>query len=142
MKDRNPPYRIPTAEELARATSASLQKVQHLDEIGALFRQRFERTCPLTFFSIMPQRDVKFRAYVFLETNSDIVECKATGILQEMREFVYESLVRYGRGKRDEVTLAFEIDSFENVKRNFEGNIYLRLRSGEVQEPGAWPTGE
>ena len=45
-----------------------------------------------------------------------------------MRDFICAKLEEFGRGKRGELNVQFEFDSFENVKKNFEGSYFLRMR--------------
>ncbi len=59
---------------------------------------------------------------------TDLEACKASGISQEMVDFVSLELERVGRGKPEGLKVAFEFDSDENVAANFEGNYFLRLR--------------
>ena len=65
---------------------------------------------------------------VFFEKNSDIEKCKKEGIFQQIEDFVFEKLEIFGRGNRQETTVAFEYDSNENVEANYEGDYFLRMR--------------
>ena len=47
-----------------------------------------------------------------------------------MMDFVYAALERAGRGKRPDISVAFEFDSDENVTANFEGDYFLRFCKG------------
>lgn len=119
---------IPTDEEFERASSQMKERSRNLDEIRGLFKQHFKNECPLHEFYIIPQLDVTFRSYVFFEKNSDIEKCKEEGIFQQIEEFVFEKLEIFGRGNRQETTVAFEYDSNENVEANYEGDYFLRMR--------------
>jgi hypothetical protein len=116
------------ALRVARAHKRMKERMDHLSDIGAQFLRRFQAATPLDHFEILPQIDVNFRAYIFLRKDSDITAGEANGTNNEMRDFVYDKLEEFGRGKRDEITVSFEFDSFENVQRNFEGSYFLRMR--------------
>lgn len=120
--------KIPTDEEFARASNVMKEKARMLDVVREEVIRCFRNRCPLHDFFILDQRDVDFRCYIFFETNKDIEECMRNGIQDELTEFIYSELERVGRGKRDVIKVAFEFDSNENVKANFEGDYYLRLR--------------
>ncbi len=119
---------IPSEEEFARAKRLMRSRFRGLDKVSELVKQRFKKIYPLHSFYIMPQRDVSFRAYVFFDRDEDIEACKSSGIVKEIIDAVYCELEYAERGKREEITVAFEFDSNENVARNYEGNYFLRLR--------------
>ena len=118
---------IPSDEDFARANKLDDEEWRGLDAVNARVEKAFKHRCPLHYFYLMPQRQ-NFRAYVFFNQDKNIEECKSSGIAQEIIDFVYEELERAGRGKRDEIEVAFEFDSDENVTANFEGDYFLRLR--------------
>jgi hypothetical protein len=95
------------------------------DEVLAEFQQR----APLHEFYILDQRDVDYRAYVFFSRDEDLKAAHQSGLDAELIDFTYGALERAGRGRRDELKVAFEFDSHENVQRRFEGNYGLRLRT-------------
>ena len=101
---------------------------RHLDDVSESVRREFKGKCPLYNVYILPQRDVTFRSYVFFNTSRDIEYCKSNGIVQQIIDFTYSELERVGRGSRDQIVVAFEFDSDENVIANFEGDYFLRLR--------------
>ncbi|MCA9266587.1 MAG: hypothetical protein KDA60_22160 [Planctomycetales bacterium] len=82
---------------------------------------------PLHDFFVLSQGDAGFRAYVFLNSDEDVMACKRSGDLADIEDCVYEQLEMAGRGTRNEIVVAFEYDSDENVQRSFKGNYYLRL---------------
>ena len=61
---------IPSDEEFERASRQMEESSLNLDKIRVLFKQHFKNRCPLHEFYILPQRDVKFRCYVFFEKNN------------------------------------------------------------------------
>jgi hypothetical protein len=64
---------------------------------------------------------------VFLKEEKDVEDCKSSGLTQSIIDFAYAEIERVGRGKRAQVTIAFEFDSDENVRANFEGSYLYRL---------------
>ncbi|MBK8545339.1 MAG: hypothetical protein IPL62_18495 [Caulobacteraceae bacterium] len=84
-------------------------------------------------FTLLPQIDVGFRAYIFFASDAEVAACQSSGLKKEMREFLATELQALDS---EEDLLALEIDSYENIVRQFEGNYFLRLRSADVQERG------
>ncbi len=99
---------------------------RNLEEVRESVLGRFRGRSPLHEFFILDQGDVDFRAYVFLEKNEDVAACRTSGVDREIIDFVYVELERLGRGARNEIKVAFEFDSDENVAANFNGDYYLR----------------
>ena len=118
---------IPSDEEFARAHELDDEDWRGLNAVSERVEAAFKNRCPLHYFYLMPQRE-GFRAYVFFQRNKDVEECASNGTTQAIIDFVYEELERAGRGRRDEIEVAFEFDSDENVKANYEGDYFLRLR--------------
>jgi hypothetical protein len=120
--------RLPSEEDLDRAKRKMAERDRHLTQVCENVKNRFLSNCPLHNVYILWQRDVDFRAYVFFNTDTDVVECKSNGTITAIESAVYEELERFGRGKRGEIVVAFEYDSNENVDRKYEGDYLLRLR--------------
>jgi hypothetical protein len=118
---------IPSDEDFARADRLDKEDHRNLEIVTANVKQRFMSISPLHNVYIMPQRDVNFRVYVFFKKDRDIADCKRSGITDSLSEFVRDELERLGRGKKEETSVAFEIDSDENVDRKFGGDYYARL---------------
>ena len=119
---------IPTEEDFARAERLDRLRWRNLDRVPERVIEHFGGICPLVTFHLLPQGDDGFRGYVFFEKTKDIAECRNTGIVQAIEEFVYNQLELLGRGKKGDIEIAFEIDSDENVAANFDGDYFLRLR--------------
>lgn len=117
---------VPTAEEFERASRLSEERARELDRVRDRVLSRFRGR--LQEFFILDQRDVDFRAYVFFKRNGDVALARATGLDQQISEFVYDALEAAGRGLSANIKVAFEFDSDENVQTHFAGNYGLRLR--------------
>ncbi len=120
--------RIPSDEEFARVSRQMKEQSRNLDRVRGKVIQHFTRICPLHNFFVLAQGDFSFRAYVFFKKDGDIQTCKNSGILQDLIDFVYVELEDAGRGKREDIEVAFEFDSDENVAAIFGGNYFSRLR--------------
>lgn len=120
--------KIPSDEELDRASKMMERQFLNLDVARKNVVNRFKSICPLYDIRILPQGDDGFRVYVFFETDKDVEDCKKNGIVDSLQDAVCAELERGGRGKKSEITVAFEVDSDENVRANYEGDYYLRLR--------------
>ncbi len=119
--------RIPSPEDFERANRESREEFRNLDQVEKNVSQHFRGTCPLHHFAILPQSVPEFRAYVFFETDKYLRLSNTNGIQPDIINFVYDELEKAGRGKRGEIKVAFEFDSYENVVENYKGNYYLRL---------------
>ncbi|MEO5913969.1 MAG: hypothetical protein ABIS50_07025 [Luteolibacter sp.] len=120
---------IPTPEEFEMASQAMRQKARCLDDVREGVKRRFGSPDPIREFFILSQRDVDFRAYIFFGRGEDLELAGKTGLQGKIVDFVFSELERLGRGSRDQIRMAFEFDSHENVEANFEGDYSLRLRS-------------
>lgn len=119
---------IPSDEDVARADRLAEERSRNLDKVADAVKRKFANVCPLHNIYILPQRDVNFRAYIFLEKDMDLESCERSGVKQRMMDCVFTELELAGRGKRSDTTVAFEWDSHENVLTNFEGDYFLRLQ--------------
>jgi len=119
---------VPSEEDFARADRLAKERFRNLDVVAEHVKQHFMPICPLHNVYIFSERDVNFRACVFFKKDSDIEACKRGGIVDQIAEFIREELERAGRGKKEDTTVAFEIDSDENVDRSFAGGYWERLR--------------
>jgi hypothetical protein len=119
---------IPTPEEFERASRLAEERARNLDRVSKSVRAHFRRRCPLHNFYILDQMDVDFRAYVFFEREADITAMRESGMDVQIMDFVYAELERWGRGRRDEIKVAFEFDSDERVQAARHGDYSLRLR--------------
>ena len=125
MKKEN---NIPSEEDFARAKKFMEERYRNLESVENAVRTQFSPRCPLHNVYLLAQEDVDFRMYVFFKMDKDIEECREKGILSELEDFVYDELEKVGRGKKNEITVAFEYDSDENVAANYGDDYYLRLR--------------
>ena len=125
-----PPNPIPfdNEERWERAKAAHEENNRRLDELTLLFNERFRHSAPLDYFAISGVGDHRFGARIFFRRHDDIAEAERCGLDVEMMDFVYELLVKFGHGSREDLDVEFEFDSRENVDRNFEGSYFLRLR--------------
>jgi hypothetical protein len=124
-----PRQEVPPDFELriARAKKRHRENNAHLSEIVTLFKSKFLLATPLddAFISGV---NTHIAAVIFFKKDSDIAECESNGTSQQMRDFIYDKLEEFGRGKRGEIGVVFVFDSFENVERNYEGSYFLRMR--------------
>ena len=126
-REVKPAYRRPTDQERNKAKAMMRAEMRGLDDVDQRFREQFGSSCNLDHFEILPQIDVDFRAYIFLASDADLATCEADGTASRMQDFVREAISLIHRSSSKSV--AFEMDSFENVRRNFNGNYFLRLRA-------------
>jgi hypothetical protein len=119
---RKPPNEPPPPELIAAAKRGMQEDLRGLDQLAADFRTQFGASTPLDYFTIMPQGDVPFRAYIFFKRQADVAACEASGVSEAMRVFVRQRLIEIGRSGE----AAFEFDSREHAGPG--GSYFLRLR--------------
>ena len=119
---------IPSDEEFAAAKRKMAERSKNLDAASGRVVEAFRKQSAVSKVFILPQRDVDFRVYVFFSNDSDLDSGIRSGACEKISDFVYEELERQGRGSRSTIRIAFEFDSDENVRKNYEGDYYLRLR--------------
>ena len=118
---------IPTDKEFEEADRLDAARNRHLNAICENVLRRFKPVCRLHDVWMFPQGAVGFRTYIFFKLLADTTEYKANGVVDAIMSFVYDELERYGRGKRPEMTVAFELDSDERVQKDFGGDYWARV---------------
>jgi|CXWL01.1.fsa_nt_gi hypothetical protein len=134
MKSGSPPYRPVPPEEARKAAEDAANEDAKLEAAAAAFLGAFGESGRVYEFTLLPQIDVAFRAYIFFESDAEAQACRTSGLLERMRTFLTARLTPLDDQEED--LLALEIDSHANVVRAFDGSYFLRLRSKEVQEQG------
>ena len=119
---------IPTDEEFARASRLMRERMRGLDEISRQVIAHFGTTLPIHAFYLLPQSDVSFRGYLFLETDADTDAFKGSGLLAAVTDYIFTQFALAGRGDRPNTTLDIELDSHQNVNKTHHGNYFNRLR--------------
>lgn len=66
--------------------------------------------------------------YVFFEHNKDLDAVKSRGDVAVIRKTLMEELDAVGRGASSGIQIKVEFDSDQNVKENFSGSYFFRLR--------------
>ena len=121
---------IPSDEDFARADRLDAERSRNLDKVSENVKRHYREICPLHDVYLFPERG-NFRACIFFEKDRDLESCVHDGITQEIEDFVYAELERAGRGRKEEIRVAFEFDSDERIDAEFEGDYYnCRLRAG------------
>ncbi|MCX7356965.1 MAG: hypothetical protein NT015_02270 [Alphaproteobacteria bacterium] len=105
-----------------------------IEQIVEAFLERFS-AANIASADILPQIDVGFRAYIFFRLDADAAACREGQLCEQMRAYLVKCLLPLDGDEAD--LLALELDSHESVVREFGGNYFLRMRSGEVQERGS-----
>lgn len=119
---------IPTDADFKRAKKLMRERSRNLESVREEVLRRFRGRAPLHNVYVLAQRDVDFRAYIFFRTEHDVAKCRRSGVTERIKEAIIEELHRVGRGGKTGISVDFEVDSDENVRANFEGDYFLRLR--------------
>ena len=118
----------PTEEELDRAGEEIRRWHRGLDEVTSTLR---EKLAPLPGFrtaEVDTEGEDEFRAYIFFETDSQAENRREGNFAAKLEETLRQELQKVGRGTTAEMKISVEIDSHENVERNYRGSYFLRMR--------------
>jgi hypothetical protein len=131
------------AEAFKRAAEAVRRQgeedLRDLDKVEQLFAAEFAPLCPLTYFSLVPDRDGAFRAYIFFNTDADIERAQREGLIGRMTGFIVRSLEQFGRvTEAADARIVLRLKSDESM-RSIPGAYRFRRRACEVHGPGLWP---
>lgn len=119
---------IPTEEEFARASAALERRSRGLSQIRDNILCNYAQKYKLHEFFILDSTETSFGAYVFFKKEKDIKNAEEKCLIEEIKTIIYTQLENSGRGDRDKITVIFEFDSHENVRRKFGGDYFNRLR--------------
>lgn len=99
-----------------------------LGEVCSRVKERFESENLHDVFLFYSSKNDLFVAYIFYREDAQIPESEESGLTSRIKTSIREGLVDVGRGSRESLKIELHIDSHENVKANFGGDYYLRLR--------------
>lgn len=68
-----------------------------------------------------------FGVIIFYTFNKYIDFCHNNGVSLKIRNAVFHELESFGRGKKENIKVNFEFDSYENVRKKY-GSYFNRLR--------------
>lgn len=119
---------IPTEEAFARASAALKKRSSGLDQVRNNILCNYAQEFSIHEFFILDSSETSFRAYVFFENEKDRKKACRTGVTEDIENCVYEELEAAARGSKENLDVAFEFDSHENVKNDYEGDYFNRLR--------------
>ena len=122
--------KIPSDEEFASAKQRMRNLDRNMDQVNERARDFVRSLCADCFYDlfVLAEGERRFRAYIFYRREVDVGICEGNGVSERIRDFIFSELERCDRGRRDEIALAFEFDSDENVAANYDGDYFVRLR--------------
>ena len=82
----------------------------------------------LQFIFPFTETDKEITTWIFFQKNKDVVKHKKTNTLNLIINKFKVLLLNQGLSEETVNTMKFEVDSDENVKNNYEGNYFYRLR--------------
>lgn len=119
---------IPSEEDFARAEAAMREKNKGLSETCDQIKKRFKKNGVHEVYMFYDSDTNDFGAYIFYRWEHQIKEAEKSGLSSRIKNDVFEELEKAGRGSKEAIKVNFEIDSHENVEKNYEGDYYNRLR--------------
>lgn len=116
--------------QLDEYTKRYIEKVtEGLGELNSRIEHRIKKFCSYDMFEIFPiGEDGQTTAFLFLKTDSDVDAARSTGVLDQVLETIYEEIENLGRGTRENVSVYLDVDSMENIDKNWNGDITWRTR--------------
>lgn len=119
---------VPTDEELSFARRKRAQIDQDWDAIAALAEHRLREVADLHNFAIFPRELCCYAAIVFFNSDEALSQARHSGFDKQARELIAAAVGEFRRDQCTVLRIDVELDSYENVKRNFGGSYFNRLR--------------
>ena len=119
---------IPTDDDFAQADAAMQHRDRGLSEVSSTILDHFGSDGLHEFFIFFSEDHDLFIAYLFFNTQSDLITAEQSGLTGKIKSSVANELERVGRGDNAALNIRFEVDTDENVKNEYDGDYYSRLR--------------
>ena len=120
--------KVPSKEDFSRAKVAAKEDDRGLNVVRQNLLLKFKDKGLHELMVVYSRRNDDFCAYVFFSLDRQILDARRTGLTSEIETAVIEELETAGRIVRQNDNVRFEIDSHENVERNYNVDYYMRLR--------------
>ncbi len=101
---------------------------KHLDEVRARVLARLPADVAVDKVLYVPITVTEIEVYIFYPTDQDVKENERSGTSQAVRSLFEQELDKVLRGPKSGTELRFVFDSSENVRKNYDGVYYNRLR--------------
>lgn len=124
MTDNNPS----NESNFERANRLINEEFGGLDEASQAALDHLQPQYPLAHLQLFPHREADFHAYVFFQSDAQVAASENDGSRSVIEDAVYTAIANAGKGTRPGTSIVFEYDSEQNVKENFQGSYYLRMR--------------
>lgn len=119
---------IPTDEDFARARNRMAAVDADWDQMTAEALQRLRQIADLHYFALFPRDLCSFAGVLFFQTERSLAEAVAGGFDEVARSCIQAAVSQFRSGHCAEYDIHVEMDSYENVKRNYGGSYFNRLR--------------
>lgn len=119
---------IPSQEDFKRASAVLKKRSRGLSEVRDRVLNEFNDRDVIHNLFIFDLAEHSFAVRVFFRWDHQIIELRESEFAEQLKDFTLDQLEIVGRGRRDDIHVAFEFDSYENVEKNYEGDYLLRLR--------------
>ena len=119
---------IPTDEEFARAQRRMATVNANWDEMANVSLQKLRKVADLHHFALFPRDLCSFAGVLFFQTEQSLAEAVADGFDAVARSCIQSAVDEFRSGQCAEYDIHVEMDSYENVKRNYGGSSFNRLR--------------
>jgi hypothetical protein len=118
----------PTDDDFARARHRMATIDRNWDEISTSAQNKLRDVADFHYVALFPQDICRFAAVLFLHTDQALTEAKSNGIEALASACIQDAIKEFRAGQCQRCEVSIELDSYENVDRNFEGSYFNRLR--------------
>ena len=101
---------------------------KHLEDVRARVLARLPAGVAVEKVMYVPISVMEIEVYIFYPTDQNVKENERSGTSQTIQSMFEQELDRVSRGPKSGTELRFEFDSLENIRKNYEGSYYNRLR--------------
>lgn len=119
---------IPTDDDFARANSLMAERDANWDQMQTLAMLNLAKVAKLHHFALFPRELCSFAAVIFFDTDQDLAVAKINGFAKVAENCIRSAVAKFRAGQCADIAIAIELDSYDNVRRNFGGNYVNRLR--------------
>jgi|GEM_PF-6314160 len=119
---------IPSEADFARAHAQMRESWRGVEAAKAIVEARFREVPELHSMYLLPGDARSYQLAIFLNRNKDLGPAKESGLIRQMVETVCEALSQTRQEAIHIDAIQVELDSNENVNKQFGGNYFNRMR--------------
>lgn len=98
------------------------------EKMAEVALQKLCKVADLHYFALFPRDQCSFAGVIFFHTEQSLAEAVTNGFDAVARSCIQSAVNEFRSGQCAEYDIHVELDSYENVKRNYGGSYFNRLR--------------